>query len=140
MISYFLYKRKFSLRRTQNMFFLKYIYSSFVHSISRYGAQQLHFDVMHFLTCFENEEIELSLDSIAEIHSLPVVSQMKNAIILLACQPEGRNNRNEDHNLLTNYHGGSSSSTISQVSIGIKKMLSTRFNIIIFKFFYFYWC
>ena len=90
----------------------------FIHSFSRYGAQQLHFDVMHFLTWFENEEMELSLDAITEIHSLPIVTQMKNAIILLACQPEGRNSRSEDHSLLTNYHGGSSTSTISQVSIG----------------------
>ena len=73
---------------------------------------------MHFLTWFENEEMELSLDAITEIHSLPIVTQMKNAIILLACQPEGRNSQSEDHSLLTNYHGGSSTSTISQVSIG----------------------
>ena len=87
---------------------------------SRFGAQQLSFDFNHFLTWFEQEEMELSLDTITEIHTLPSVNQMKNAIMLLACQPEGRKGYRgtEDGNLLANYHGGSSSSTISQVSIG----------------------
>ncbi|XP_066923094.1 uncharacterized protein [Clytia hemisphaerica] len=86
---------------------------------SRFGAQQLSFDFSHFLTWFEQEEMGLSLDTITEIHTLPTVNQMKSAIMLLACQPDGRKGyrSTEDGNLLANYHGGSSSSTISQVSI-----------------------
>ena len=85
---------------------------------SRFGAHQLHFDVMHLLRLFESEEMELPLETITRIHNLPIVMEMQNAILLLACQPDGRNNRNDENNLLSNYYGGSSSSTISQVSIG----------------------
>jgi len=99
-------------------------------SFSRYGAQQLHFDFIHFVSWFEHEELGLSLDMMTDINSLPTIIHMKNAILLLACQPDSSKNRRDEVGLLGNQHGGSSSSTISQVSLGL---FSIFFNFLNFR-------
>lgn len=97
-------------------------------SFSRYGAQQLDFDFNHFVAWFESEEFGLTLEEVAEIYSLSVLGDMKNAIILLACQPDGRKSSGSgsgggigETNLLSN-NFGSSSSVVSQVSIGESRL------------------
>lgn len=89
---------------------------------SRFGATQLDFDFLHFLQWFEQDGFDFSLEELSEIHDLPVISDMKSAILLLSCQPPSKRNIHDEQLLLSlnsaSNNLASSTSAISQVSIG----------------------
>lgn len=105
----------------------------FVFSI--FGCQQLLFDFQYFLQCFEHENFGLSIDEFSDIQSLPVISQMKNAVILLSCQPQRSYVGRRESSFSTNgeLNGasvvGSTQSILSQVSI--ESVTGSEFNDII---------
>ena len=100
---------------------------------SWFGSQQLLVDFQYFSRWFEQDRLMFSLEDISEIHSLPVFSEMNNALLLISCQPSSSKKGEEPNNTVIL----SSNSTLSQVSSGKLHNFSNIFSFIINNSFFF---
>jgi len=82
---------------------------------SWFGANQLHVDFEHFLQWFEQDQFSQARDEFQEWQPLDAVKDMRNAIVLLLCQPHGRTSRNLSVQMNENMR--ESLSSISEASV-----------------------